>query len=198
MSKQILSAAKRQSKKRASSSAETTSPRAKRAKNALPLPGTQLSPADFEASLALPTLDSPYAALEQEINDTVIHTNRAPIVVAFVVQMLKYTMPSQPLSSRLSLAQAVMSQGAQSKALNIGLKSGKSADMEGWGEGQPKIRVMGQQLHVMRRWGYDCHDSSTQAEAIDCQSVKQEEKPEEKDVPANVEEARSLRADELD
>ncbi|KAL8771645.1 MAG: hypothetical protein Q9194_004822, partial [Teloschistes cf. exilis] len=193
MSKQILSAAKRQSKKRTSSSATTTSPRAKRAKNALPLPGTQLSPADFEASFALPTLDLPSAALEQEINDTVIHTNRAPIVVAFVVQMLKYTMPSQPPSSRLSLAQAVMSQGAQSKALNIGLRSGKPAEKEGWGEGQPKIRVMGQQLHVMRRWGYDYHDCGTHEEATDAQSVKQEEKPEGKDVSANVE-----RADEFD
>ncbi|KAI4196405.1 MAG: hypothetical protein LQ350_006591 [Teloschistes chrysophthalmus] len=199
MSKQILSAAKRHSKKRTSSSAETTSPRAKRAKNALPLSGTQLSPAEFEASLALPTLDLSSEALEQEINATVLHTNRAPIVVAFVVQMLKYTMPSQPLSSRLSLAQAVMSQGAQSKALNIGLKSGKSAETEGWGEGQPKIRVMGQQLHVMRRSGYDCHDNGTHEEATNEQAVKQaKEKPEEKDVPANIEEAHSLRADEFD
>ncbi|KAI4248336.1 MAG: hypothetical protein LQ352_005944, partial [Teloschistes flavicans] len=199
ISKQVLSAAKRQSKKRTSSSITTSSPRAKRSKNAFPLPGTQLSPAAFEASLALPTLDLPSAALEQAINDTVIHTNRAPVVVAFVVQMLKYTMPSQPLSSRLSLAQAVISQGAQSKALNLGIKSGKLAEKEGWGEGQPMVRVMGQQLYVMRRWGYDCRDGGTHEEAMDGQSMKQEEASEAEGVSAKAVEARtSLGADEFE
>ncbi|KAL8740743.1 MAG: hypothetical protein Q9190_006580, partial [Brigantiaea leucoxantha] len=60
-------------------------------------------------------------------------------------------MPSQPLSSRLSLAQAVMSTGAKSKAVHLGLQSGKPAEEEGWGEGQPVVRVMGRDIRVMRR-----------------------------------------------
>ncbi|KAI4145867.1 MAG: hypothetical protein L6R39_003678, partial [Caloplaca ligustica] len=142
LAKQILSAAKRVAKKRTSSSTSATSPSpSKRSKHAaLPKPGEELSPAEFEASLALPTLDAPAPAIEAEINTTVLHTNRAPLVVAFIVQLLKYTMPSQPLSSRLSLAQAVMSIGAKSRAVNLGIQTGKPAEEEGWGEGQPKLR----------------------------------------------------------
>ncbi|KAL8935452.1 MAG: hypothetical protein Q9216_005419, partial [Gyalolechia sp. 2 TL-2023] len=164
LAKQILSAAKRTSKKRTSSSTSTSSP-SKRVKNALPKPGEQISPADYEASLALPFLDtSNPAALEDEIDNAVFHTNRAPLVVAFVVQLIKYIMPSQPLSSRLSLAQAVMSMGAKSKALNLGIQTGKAAGDEGWGEGQPKIKVMGRELRVMRRWGYEWHDQDEKEE----------------------------------
>ncbi|KAL9010387.1 MAG: hypothetical protein Q9173_004680, partial [Seirophora scorigena] len=156
LAKQILSAAKRVSKKRTCSfSTPTTSSPAKRTMYVPPEPEQHLSPTEFESSLALPTLAGPQTAIEDDINNTILHTNRAPLVVAFVVQLLKYTMPSQPLSSRLSLAQAVMSIGAKSKALNLGIQSGKAAEDEGWGEGQPKVRVMGRELRIMRRWGYE-------------------------------------------
>lgn len=114
-------------------------------------PGQLQTPAQIEASLALPesTLD------EDDLSKTSVHTNRAPLVLAFAVTMLKHTMPSQPLSSRLSLAQAVVSANSRTKAVNIGIESGKSAEEEGWGEGWLKIRVMGREIRAMRRWGYD-------------------------------------------
>ncbi|KAL8732885.1 MAG: hypothetical protein Q9166_002486 [cf. Caloplaca sp. 2 TL-2023] len=156
MAKQVLSAAKRISKKRVSSSTSMDSPSPKKAKSLPSNPGQQLSPAEFEASLALPTLlDSRSDDIESEINKTILYTNRAPLVVTFVVQLLKHTMPSLPLSSRLSLAQAVMSMGAKAKALNLGIQSGKTAEDEGYAEGQPKLVVMGRTLRVMRRWGYE-------------------------------------------
>ena len=83
-----------------------------------------------------------------------MYTNRAPLVLAFAVQLLKYTMPEQPLSGRLSLAQAVVSANSRSKAVSLGLEKG-SAEQEGWGNGQPKVRVMGREIHVLKRSGYD-------------------------------------------
>ncbi|KAL8728301.1 MAG: hypothetical protein Q9181_005393, partial [Wetmoreana brouardii] len=179
LAKQILSAAKRSSKKRTSLSASTPSQRSKRTKTAVPKPGEQVSPADLEASLALPTLsDISGPAVAEEIGNTIIYTNRAPLVVAFVVQLLKYTMPSQPLSSRLSLAHAVMSMGAKSKAIHLGIQSGKTAEDEGWGEGQPRIKIMGRELRVMRRWGYEWQNNGG-GKKQESDSIKQEEKPEE-------------------
>ncbi|KAL8837586.1 MAG: hypothetical protein Q9170_002463 [Blastenia crenularia] len=170
--KQILAAAKRVSKKRTSSSASTVPLPKKRVKH-LPLePGEQLSPAAFEASLTLPTLDDTILASEDDSKSAVLYTNRAPLVVAFVVQLLKYTMPSQPLSSRLSLAQAVMSLGAKSKALNMGIQTGKAAEDEGWGEGQPKLKVMGRELRITRRWGYEWQEDG-KVEQIET-SIKEE------------------------
>src|SRR3569833_1699031 len=64
-------------------------------------------------------------------------------------------MPEQPLSSRLSLAQAVVSANSRSKAVSIGLEKGASADDEGWGEGQPRVRVMGREIAVLKRGGYE-------------------------------------------
>lgn len=64
-------------------------------------------------------------------------------------------MPSQPLSSRLSLAQAVVSVNSRSKAVSLGIEKGNSAEDEGWGQGQPKVRIMGRDIRVMKRWGYD-------------------------------------------
>lgn len=63
-------------------------------------------------------------------------------------------MPEQPLSSRLSLAQAVVSLNSRSKAVSLGLESGKSAEEEGWGVGQPVIKIMGREVRVLKRWGY--------------------------------------------
>ncbi|KAL9602338.1 MAG: hypothetical protein Q9219_001904 [cf. Caloplaca sp. 3 TL-2023] len=176
--KQILSAAKRTSKKRTSTSISSPS---KRLKPPAPKPGDDpLSPAELEASLSLPTLDaSNPTLLESEIQNTIVYTNRAPLVVAFVVQLLKHTMPSQPLSSRLSLAQAVMSTGARFKALNLGIEKGKTAEDEGWGEGQPKVRVMGREVPVMRRWGYEWQDRHHRPGGHAFASVKREPGAEE-------------------
>lgn len=149
IAKQVLSAAKRSNKKRANGESDAApSPPKKKARLE---PGQIQTPAEIEASLALPefTLD------EDELSKLSVHTNRAPLVLAFAVTMLKHTMQSQPLSSRLSLAQAVVSANSRTKAVNFGIESGKSAEEEGWGEGWLKIRVMGREIRAMRRWGYD-------------------------------------------
>ena len=123
-----------------------------------------LDPSSIEASLALPKSD----ADEEELRATVLHTNRAPLVLAFAVTLLKYTMPSQPLSSRLSLAQAVVSVNSRTKAISLGIEKGNSAEDEGWGQGQPKIRIMGRDIRVMKRWGYEWKGKSEE------EAVKQE------------------------
>lgn len=92
---------------------------------------------------------------EKDLVSTALHTNRAPLVLAFAVTLLNYTMPSQPLSSRLSLAQAVVSVNSRSKAINLGIEKGSTAEEEGWGQGQPKVRIMGRDIRVMSRWGYN-------------------------------------------
>lgn len=89
------------------------------------------------------------------ISKSTIYTNRAPLVLAFAVQLLKYTMPEQPPSSRLSLGQAVVSANSRSRAVSLGLEKGSSAEGEGWGAGQPKVRVLGREVHVLKRSGYD-------------------------------------------
>ncbi|KAI9887318.1 MAG: hypothetical protein M1823_000834 [Watsoniomyces obsoletus] len=151
LSKQILNAAKRSSKKRKAddSTPATTSPTKRRdtGTSAEQEQGGSTGPA-FEESLALPPLETN----EEIISSTVLLTNRAPLVLAFATALLSYTMPEQPLSSRLSLAQAVVSLNSRSKAVSIGLESGRSAEDEGWGQGQPKIKIMGRDVRVLKRW----------------------------------------------
>ena len=154
LAKQILNAAKRVTKKRTSSDAQSESP-VKRKKAVL---GDEpLTPAALEESLALPqvTLD------EQDLEHIVLHTNRAPLVLAFATTLLKYSMPGQPLSSRLSLAQAVVSANSRSKAVSLGIEKGNSAEEDGWGQGQPKFRIMGRDIRVMKRWGHDWKADTT-------------------------------------
>lgn len=148
VAKQILSAAKRVTKKRSSGETEPESP-SKRKKKASA--EELITPAAIEESLALPSVD----ATDEELANTTLYTNRAPLVLAFAVALLKYTMPEQPLSSRLSLAQAVVSANSRSKAVSLGIEKGNSAEEEGWGQGQPKVRVMGREIRVMKRWGYE-------------------------------------------
>ena len=121
-----------------------------------------ISPANVEASLALPTC----SASDQEMSAIILHTNRAPLVLAFAVTLLQYTMPSQPLSSRLSLAQAVVSVNSRSKAISLGIEKGNNAEDEGWGQGQPTVKVMGRSIRVMKRWGYDPTEGSAEAEVV--------------------------------
>jgi len=109
-----------------------------------------MEPHEFEASLELPVETD-----EEVIANTVLLTNRAPLVLAFALELLRYTMSEQPPSSRLSLAQAVVSANSRSKAVSIGLEKGLSADDEGWGHGQPRVRVMGREIAVLKRGGYE-------------------------------------------
>ncbi|KAF2445301.1 hypothetical protein P171DRAFT_521311 [Karstenula rhodostoma CBS 690.94] len=152
LARQVLNAAKRVSKKRTNSDLSTSSTSTipspiKRVKTGF---GAPMDPATFEASLTLPSSN----LTASELEDVVLFTNRAPLVLAVAVTVLKYTMPTQPLSSRLSLAQAVCSANSQSKAKYLGIQNGASAEDEGWGEGQPLITVLNRQIRVMKRWGY--------------------------------------------
>ncbi|KAJ4390253.1 hypothetical protein N0V85_007408 [Neurospora sp. IMI 360204] len=115
-------------------------------------PGEELTPQELEASLGLPIcLD------EELISQTVLETNRAPLVLAFAVELLRHTRPEQPLSSRLSLGQAVVSANSRSKAVSIGMAAkGPSAEEEGLiGSGQPRVKVMGREVPVLKRGGYE-------------------------------------------
>lgn len=163
--KQILAAAKRVSKKRAAAATAAGDddvllhPSPKKKKKKLKNDSLfddddddkPLTPANLEASLQLP-----YSTCNaSELEKIILQTNRAPLVLAFVVILLKYTMPEQPLSSRLSLAQAYVSVTSRSRAVYLGIESGKSAEEEGFGEGQPVVSVAGKQITVLRRWGYE-------------------------------------------
>lgn len=147
--KQILTAAKRVSKKRAAG--EDPSPRKKRKGSGSLFAEEPVAPKDLEESLTLPCSD----AAPDELKDAVLFTNRAPLVLAFLVVLLKHTMPEQPLSSRLSLAQGYVSITSRSRAIYLGIEGGKSAEEEGFGEGQPVVTVAGKELKVLRRWGYE-------------------------------------------
>ncbi|KAI9762103.1 MAG: hypothetical protein M4579_000583 [Chaenotheca gracillima] len=153
ISKQILNAAKRLSKKRtASDTNPSSSSPSSSVKRKKPISGLEpMTPAAIEESLALPES----VASEEEISKTSVYTNRAPLVLAFAVSLIKYTMPEQPLSSRLSLAQAVVSANSNTKARSLGLESGRSAEEEGWGQGQPTVKIMGREISVLKRWGYE-------------------------------------------
>ena len=173
LAKQILSAAKRVTKKRTAGGVTTDSP-TKRKKTAPD--GAPPDPAAIEESLQLPESK----ADEKELASTVLHTNRAPLVLAFAVTLLKYTTPSQPLSSRLSLAQAVVSMNSKSKAISLGIEKGSTAEEEGWGQGQPKIRIMGREVRTMKRWGYDWKGGSEKEAKTekDSQDTLKQEDPE--------------------
>ena len=149
----VQNAAKRLSRKRPSTGTDSDLSKKKPKQAASDEP---LTPAAIEKSLTLPSSE----ADEKELLQTVLHTNRAPLVLAFAVTLLKYTMPSQPLSSRLSLAQAVVSANSRSKAVSIGLESGPTAEQDGWGLGQPSVRIMGREIRALKRWGYNAAEGS--------------------------------------
>ena len=145
-----MSAAKRVTKKRGRELEETSFESPAKRKKTVSM-GDAATPAAIEESLALPDSN----ADEEELAKTILRTNRAPLVLVFATKLLEFTMPSQPLSSRLSLAQAVVSVNARTKALSLGIEKGTSAEDDGWGRGQPRIRVMGRDIRVMKRWGYE-------------------------------------------
>ena len=180
LAKQVLNTAKRITKKRPSDQTSNTSP-AKRKKG--PSAEDPVDPSSIEASFALPESN----ADEEELRSINLYTNRAPLVLAFAVTLLKYTMSSQPLSSRLSLAQAVVSVNSRTKAISLGIEKGNSAEDEGWGQGQPKVRIMGRDIRVMKRWGYEWKGKSEEEvvkkeglDSLDSQTtLKQEDRSEE-------------------
>lgn len=160
LAKQLLSAAKRVSKKR--SSEDSTLPKESSNKRKKQLPDDEKcnDAIVFERSFCIPDA----GATEAELKTIIIITNRAPLVLAFAVTLLKYTMPRQPLSSRLSLAQAVVGVNSRRKALSLGLEKGASADDEGWGQGQPVVKLMGNSIKVMKRWGYEWEECSKEVQ----------------------------------
>lgn len=142
VAKQVLNAAKRVANPKKRSASQTANPTASKL----------MKGADGSAQPSETALELPCSGLEEDtLNFISIQTNRAPLVLAFAVTLLKYTMPEQPVSSRLSLAQAVVSANSQSKAKSIGITTDNTAEEEGWGKGQPKVKIMGREIAVMRR-----------------------------------------------
>jgi len=67
------------------------------------------------------------------------------------------------------------------KATYIGVDSGTPAEEEGWGEGQPLIRIMTRDVRVMKRWGYEWEgsDEATQSTTKSSPDTLGEEIPKE-------------------
>lgn len=144
--KKVFNASKRVSKRAASG--DLPSPRKKQ--RVLKEEHTEPKPDEVEAALALP---DPVTDVDR-IASTILFTNRAPLLLVFTLVLLQYTMPRQPLSSRLSLAQAQVSQGAKARARDLGIEKGPIAEEDGWGTGQPVLKVMSKDIRVIRRHGY--------------------------------------------
>ncbi|EPS36576.1 hypothetical protein H072_9875 [Dactylellina haptotyla CBS 200.50] len=161
--KQVLSAAKRAtntssgSKKRSASTAaegsststgETPRSPSKRRKQSSVPSIDSANPQSWEVGLDLPapTRD------ETLISGASLTTNRAPLLLAFAVVSLGYTHPWLPMSSRFSLAQGLLELTAASKAKNLGITREDGGKDEELGEGYKRIRVLGKEIPVLRRW----------------------------------------------
>lgn len=133
--------------------ADSTSPNAKRSRlepHKRDLDYSSMTPDELELSLSLPLVED-----EDAIQATTVVTNRAPLVLAFAVELLRLTMPEQPPSSRLSLAQAVVSANSRAKAVSLGIdKAPVTGGEEQIPEGQPTVRVLGRDIPVLKRSGY--------------------------------------------
>ncbi|PNY28084.1 Protein IMPACT [Tolypocladium capitatum] len=131
---------------------ESASPNAKRPKlepHKRDLDYSSMTADELEGSLSLPLVED-----EELIKGTGVVTNRAPLVLAFAVELLRFTMPEQPPSSRLSLAQAVVSANSRAKAVSLGIEKAPVGAEEHIPEGQPRIRVLGRDVPVLKRGGY--------------------------------------------
>ncbi|KAG6280195.1 hypothetical protein E4U47_001298 [Claviceps purpurea] len=118
-----------------------------------------MSAEELETALALPLERD-----EDAIRQTTVVTNRAPLVLAFAVEILRFTMPAQPPSSRLSLGQAVVSANSRSKAVSIGIdRHPPAACKEQIPDGQPKVSVLGRQVAVLKRGGYTWKSAAVEA-----------------------------------
>ncbi|KAF7546400.1 hypothetical protein G7046_g9311 [Stylonectria norvegica] len=114
-----------------------------------------MSPEDLEEALRLPLVED-----EEVLRGTTVVTNRAPLMLAFAVEMLRCTMPEQPRSSRLSLAQGVVSANSRTKAVSLGISKPGSTGEDQISEGQPKVSIMGRQIPVLKRGGYSVPGAS--------------------------------------
>lgn len=114
-----------------------------------------MTPEELEGSLTLPLCED-----EELIKETALVTNRAPLVLAFAVELLRFTMPEQPPSSRLSLAQAVVSANSRSKAISIGIEKAPVGGEPPIPTGQPKVSVLGREIPVLKRGDYTWSESS--------------------------------------
>ncbi|KAM0525598.1 hypothetical protein ACHAPE_000305 [Trichoderma viride] len=114
-----------------------------------------VTPEELEGSLTLPLCED-----EELLKETALVTNRAPLVLAFAVELLRFTMPEQPPSSRLSLAQAVVSANSRSKAISIGIEKAPVGGEPPIPTGQPRVFVMGREIPVLKRGDYTWSDSS--------------------------------------
>lgn len=173
-----MNAAKKVCKKRTAPGDEGTSPSPKKTKKFTL--GEDKTPFEVESSLALPES----LAEEEEIAKTTLLTNRAPLVLAFAVVVIKYTMPEQPISSRLSLAQAVVSANSRTKAVSLGIEQGKTAEDEGWGQGQPTIKIMSREIKVLKRWGYNWREGAPDSKSTDEKPEGEDEASEPNSPPA--------------
>lgn len=183
VAKQIVTAAKRVSKKRAAG--EDAAPSPKKARRAPVSAEPPTSPQELEASLLLPTSD----ATQDELLATTVVSNRAPLVLAFAVTLLKHTMPEQPLSSRLSLAQAYVSTTSRARAVNLGIQQLGRSEIEAeeqLAQGQPVVAVMGKELRVLRRWGYEWKSEVPAGEQSAPSTVKGDGKETDEEVKAGL------------
>lgn len=142
----------------------------------------QRTPYEIELSLSLPQT----SGSEEVLCQTILKSNRAPLVLAFAVAVTKYTMPEQPLSSRLSLAQAVVSANSRSKAVSLGIESpsatATAADEPEWGRGQPVIKLLGREISVLKRWDYDPHEGRLdKTDGVDVEKGEEKEAGADKD-----------------
>ncbi|KAF4550975.1 Hypothetical protein D9617_15g043290 [Elsinoe fawcettii] len=170
IAKSVHNAAKRINKKRAAGEDTTTSIVKRVKKDPFEVAGSKPA-AEVESELDLAVSNLP----AEDLEDMVFITNRAPLVLAFAATVVKFTMPRQPPSSRLSLAQAVVSLGSQSKAKAIGLQKTPTAEDEGWSKGQPTVKVMNREISVLKRWGYDWKSAAVagnESAAADTEEVK--------------------------
>lgn len=152
LAKQVHNAAKRVSKKRAPDDEIEIALKPKRKRYSSP---DSHDETHTENLLILPMYQSNGAAEADDVaalSKVELYSNRAPLLLAFVTTLLKYTMPSQPLSSRLSLAQAYVSITSRRRAVYLGLESKTSAQDQGWGAGQHVVKVMGKEIYVLKRW----------------------------------------------
>ncbi|WEW55107.1 hypothetical protein PRK78_000535 [Emydomyces testavorans] len=152
LTKQVSNAAKRAAKKR-SADGDLPPFTSKKSKRTLEV-GVAATPAQVELSLALPVCTD-----VDEISEATVVTNRAPLVLAFAFILLKYTMPEQPISSRFSLAQAIVSANSRSKAASLGIEQGPSPEEEGWAKGQPTVTILGRDISVLRRLNYSWNEA---------------------------------------
>ncbi|KAM0265627.1 hypothetical protein ACHAQJ_000061 [Trichoderma viride] len=114
-----------------------------------------MTPEELEGSLTLPLCED-----EELIKETSLVTNRAPLVLAFAVELLRFTMPEQPPSSRLSLAQAVVSANSRSKAISIGIEKAPAGGEAPIPTGQPRVSVLGREIPVLKRGDYTWSETS--------------------------------------